>query len=838
MRAACWLLAAGITSALCAPAATWAQEAPPAAAPSPSPSPSAEDRAREVEKESLEEAEEAPELEPSPSPSPVPSPSPSPEASPSPEPSPEASPSPSPEPTPEPTPEATPPPTPEATPEPTSAPALDPSPAPPVTPMAEPPAPPAAPPSAPSAPADTEEGPTVIDKLGTFRDIEDLDLGDLLSVRSGEGGARTADDEPGTVFVVTEEDIRRSGARGVLDVLETVPGIDVAIDNLGRSTLVVRGVPGGLTSGGSENVLVLLNGLKLNENISGGAFAVNLDLPVDNVKRIEVIRGPGAVGFGVGAYLAVVNIVTEGVDTFRRDELTLGAGSFKSFLYNFRYGTTWKEISLAGFLQYSYTGGPNLVIPEDLQTATDAALAPLGIPPASLAPGEVQDDRKAADANLALAYRDFDMTIRLKKEDAGGFVGILDVLGEHNRLTNTQSHVAAHWGRALPVGEVGVKAAFSQARVERFLDVLPPNFTLVAENGGQVRFPGGVAYQDALGTRRVGVEGTLSRVAGDEHLLTGGVRVEKESSFDLAAKTNIDFQTGIALPAYMEVPTLVPDASRTILSGWVQDAWNPTARIGVTAGLRFDNYTDYGTATSPRFAGVYRARPDLVLKVGYGRAVRTPSFLERFYSSPRYASEAGVDPARLNSVDAGVVYRRRDLRVTATVYVMALRDVIAPDGSGLVLGAPARIVNVEGIDTTGLEIEASHNFPGNRAVQFAYGLQSPEDAATGERLAGVPTHLGRISGTLPAGQYLLISPALSFRSARPRAEGDARPDLDGYTLVDVVVRGRNFHPRLEAVGTIHNLFDTHFHDPSPVGGLPGDYPRPGRAILVKLKYRF
>ena len=265
------------------------------------------------------------------------------------------------------------------------------------------------------------------------------------------------------MYVVTEEDIRRSGARGLHEVLETVPGLEVVTDNLGRGRVIVRGVPGALTSGGSENVLVLLNGLKLNENVTGGAFAVNLDLPVDNIKRIEVVRGPGSVFYGVGAFLGVINIVTESVDTFRRDELTLGGGSFRSFLYNFRYGTTVHEVSLAGFLQYSYTGGAHLGIPVDLQTATDAALAPLGIAPASLAPGETVDDRKAADANLALAYRDFGLNIRMKKEDAGGFVGVLDVLGGQNRLTNTQFSMAGHWARTLRVGDAAVKVAYSQS---------------------------------------------------------------------------------------------------------------------------------------------------------------------------------------------------------------------------------------------------------------------------------------------------------------------------------------------------------------------------------------
>jgi iron complex outermembrane receptor protein len=874
------LLAGCLTSVLCVGGSPHAAAQAP---PSPSPSPSTpEERARDVERENLEE--DAPSTEPeappetpepsvpefvgppvpppdppspSPEPSPaeeppVPSPEPFPTAPPTPdpaplgptlEPSPDAEAPPSPEPSPSPaaspapSPDPSPPPSPEATPTPTPSPSPSPSPLPPLAPPDASPSP--SPSPEPAADGESSDNPTVLDKIGTFQDIEDIDLGDLLAVRSGgEGGSRTADDEPGTVYVLTEEDIRRSGARGLHEVLETVPGLEIVTDNLGRGRVIVRGVPAALTSGGSENLLVLLNGLKLNENVTGGAFAVNLDLPVDNIKRIEVVRGPGSVLYGAGAFLGVINIVTESVDTFRRDELTLGGGSFRSFLYNFRYGTTIREVSLAGFLQYAYTGGARLDVPGDLQGRTDGALAPLGIAPATRAPGETVDDRKAADANLALAYRDFGLNIRMKKEDSGGFVGLLDVLGRQNRLTNTQLGLAGHWARTLPAGDAAVKVAFSQSEVARFLDVLPPGFTLVPADRVQVRFPGGVAFQDSLGTRRVGAEGTLTRVVSARHTVTGGARLEREATFDLSAKSNFDFEAARPLPGYQELPALVPEASRTVASLFAQDAWSPTDRLGITAGARLDRYTDFGATLNPRLAGVYRARPDLNFKVAYGRAVRSPSFLELFYSSPRTIANPDLDPARIHSLDAAVIFRRRERRISATVFQTSLRDVIVPSGTGLELGSRALIVNAEGIDTRGIEIEGSRTFAGSRTVYVAYTLQRPEDKATGLRLPDVPTHLGRIAGIFPAGEYLLVSPSLTFRSGRPRASGDTRPDLDGYTLVDLVVRGRNFHPRLEVAGSVHNLFDTRYADPSPLRGLPGDYPRPGRAVFVKLKYRF
>ena len=164
---------------------------------------------------------------------------------------------------------------------------------------------------------------------------------------------------------------------------------------------------------------------------------------------------------------------------------------------------------------------------------------------------------------------------------------------------------------------------------------------------------------------------------------------------------------------------------------------------------------------------------------------------------------------------------------------------IVPAGTGFVLGSPALIVNAEGIDTRGLELEASRTFAGSRTVQFTYGLQSPEDKATGDRLPDVPTAPRPHRGHRPRGRVPAHLPEPHLPQ-RPAAGGRATrgADLDGYTLVDVVVRGRNFHPRIEVAGSIQNLFDTRYADPSPLGGLPGDYPRPGRAVFVKLKYRF
>jgi outer membrane receptor protein involved in Fe transport len=123
-------------------------------------------------------------------------------------------------------------------------------------------------------------------------------------------------------------------------------------------------------------------------------------------------------------------------------------------------------------------------------------------------------------------------------------------------------------------------------------------------------------------------------------------------------------------------------------------------------------------------------------------------------------------------------------------------------------------------------------------VALVYSLQHGEDGDSGRRLSGTPTHLGRLSANFPAGKYVILSPSLTLRGARPRSAGDVRPELGTYALVDVAARIHNFHRAMEVTAVLRDLFGQDYFDPSPLGGLPGDYPRPGRSIFIKAKYRF
>jgi outer membrane receptor for ferrienterochelin and colicins len=353
-------------------------------------------------------------------------------------------------------------------------------------------------------------------------------------------------------------------------------------------------------------------------------------------------------------------------------------------------------------------------------------------------------------------------------------------------------------------------------------------------------FPGGVLFQEDLKSRRLGVDALLERRLAAHHSLTAGALLEHESTFGLRAITNFDFERQEPLPSFAPVPSLVPAAGRTVASLYAQDAWNPTSRLGVTGGLRLDHYSDAGASLQPRLFGVYRFPRNVTVKLGYARGSRAPSFLEQFYGTPAFRANAALDLVRSDSLDATAVFRRKDLRLSASAYRTWLRDVIRPEVEGIVpVGTPPpRFRNSAGIDAHGVDLEAARTFAGNRSVALVYSLQHAEDSRSGHRLAGVPSHLGRLSATFGAGKYVILSPSVTVRGSRPRAAGDARPDLDGYSLFDLAARIHNFHPAIELSAVVRDLFGKDYFDPAPLGGLPGDYPRPGRSLFIKAKYRF
>ena len=139
---------------------------------------------------------------------------------------------------------------------------------------------------------------------------------------------------PAAVYVISAEDIERAGITSVPEALRLAPGVEVAQIDGSTWAISIRG----FNSLFSNKLLVLVDGRTVYSTIYTQVFWTVQDLPLDEVERIEVIRGPGAAIWGANAVNGVINIVTRSARETQGARLTVEGGSHDQVVADARYG--------------------------------------------------------------------------------------------------------------------------------------------------------------------------------------------------------------------------------------------------------------------------------------------------------------------------------------------------------------------------------------------------------------------------------------------------------------------------------------------------------------------
>src|SRR6266436_7174547 len=158
---------------------------------------------------------------------------------------------------------------------------------------------------------------------------------------------------PAAIYVITQEDIRRSGATSIPEVLRLAPGVEVARIDAVKWSVGIRGFGSRL----SRSVLVVIDGRNVYSPFSAGVYWEVQDTLLEDVDRIEIIRGPGATIWGVNAVNGVINIITRSAKDTQGALASAGGGNEQSFL-DFRYGAgNGKNLSYRAYGK-AFTRGP------------------------------------------------------------------------------------------------------------------------------------------------------------------------------------------------------------------------------------------------------------------------------------------------------------------------------------------------------------------------------------------------------------------------------------------------------------------------------------------------
>lgn len=144
-------------------------------------------------------------------------------------------------------------------------------------------------------------------------------------------------DTPAAVFVITQEDIRRSGVTSIPEALRLAPGVEVYRVTSSQWVVGIRGFTS-LTGRLSPSLLVLIDGRSVYSPLFAGVFWEVQDLLLEDIERIEVIRGPGGTLWGANAVNGVINIITKHSKETQGGLVTLGGGTEERTFGGVRYG--------------------------------------------------------------------------------------------------------------------------------------------------------------------------------------------------------------------------------------------------------------------------------------------------------------------------------------------------------------------------------------------------------------------------------------------------------------------------------------------------------------------
>ncbi|MFZ2269553.1 MAG: TonB-dependent receptor [Azonexus sp.] len=659
--------------------------------------------------------------------------------------------------------------------------------------------------------------------------LEEDDLaqayGDKNFVSIATGTKQLLSKAPSAATVITAEDIASMGARTLSEALEAVPGLHVSRNFLQNNYAPTYGMRGILTSA-SPHVLMMINGIPRTSVYLGNPDETAVELPVENIARIEVIRGPGSAVYGADAFAGTINIITKTASDLDGTSIGVRAGSFNTWDSWVQHGSQIGDFEVASYLKIGSTSGQKRLIASDLIGGS----------------GNVNIGHDDVDAQLDVGYGKFRWRAGYTLRDKiGGGVGIAGVLDPRARVRSERISTDLSWTDTnfAPDLSLSLQAAYMQLANE----VTTP-ITLYPV-GVIPGFPTDVIGDPDKWERQTRLSANSVYSGFADHRLRFGIGHDELEIYKTAESKNFS----LTLNASNELEITPLPGGMTSASGtelflsphkrrvdylYLQDEWSLARDWTLTGGVRYDHYSDFGSTTNPRLALVWEARHDLTAKLMYGTAFRAPSFVEQYATgNPIALGNPALTPEKITTLEGVVTWQaRHNLQTSLSLFQHEISSIISQ--------TDATYLNTGKQKGSGGEFEITWDAGSSLRLSGHYAYQKNIDQATGHDAGYAPHHHLYTRGDWRFTPGWQVSAQLNYVAERQRAWGDDRPAIPDYTSVNLTLRSERVKKGWDFSASIFNLFDTDIREPTKVNtGSPGityDYPMPGRTFWVQARY--
>jgi iron complex outermembrane receptor protein len=611
-------------------------------------------------------------------------------------------------------------------------------------------------------------------------------------------------DAPASVSIVSSEDIRKGGYRTLAEALNAVRGFYTTY-NRTYSFVGLRGFSP-LGDYGTR-LLVLVDGHRLNDAVYeqapvGSDFPVDIDL----IDRIEVIRGPGSSLYGTNAFLAVVNVITKNARDIKGGEISSSGGSFNAWTGRATGGGKLPggvELMFSGSYRDS-AGKQRLSFPE--YAATNNGIA------------QGLDGENSWDLLTKVTWKDLSLLLlhhnRDKNDPTASYGQIFNDPGANTSDRHTLAGLS--YNRHGDWADLNARLTYNHYEYDGYYPT---------DNAGARTLNRDVTVAEWIGSDLYG-----SKLIGD-HMLTLGMEhrwqfTEQQRNFT-------------ATPTYNKI---LDDNHRSLVQGYyLQDEYHITDNLILNAGLRFDNYDNFGGTTNPRAALIWKPLSGTVLRLSYGEAFRAPNAYEQYYGDSVFQKgNLNLKPEKIRTVEFGWdQFIGNNLKTTATLYYTRIEDLLEQtvDPSD----NQAVFMNQGKLDSKGIELQAEGKWESGFSGRLSYCYQESKKDG-GQTITNSPGSIvkGSLTAPLPLDKSFATIETL-YNSARLNAAGEK---INSAVIVNLTLVNRDLLKGLDISGSVYNLFDTRYAMPAgsdqtnSLGENLRSIRQDGITFRIKATYRF
>jgi outer membrane cobalamin receptor len=635
---------------------------------------------------------------------------------------------------------------------------------------------------------------------------------------------------PYIMTVFEGEELAKAGAHSLKEALTLAAGVNLSRDNLSLFNPTFRG--SNPTAYGQSKLII--DGIEVNDLFFDG-YTAYLAMPIDMIKRIEIVRGPGSYSDGHWGYAGSIVITTykkeSSSDGNQRWFTSLGSDATRKA--GASYSTSKDDLTFAADL---YTVHDNLSLyygeyglSNNLLGAGNAHLSRSGSAPSST-------DATMFSASLVKGAFFIDGRISSYRHGSEGGINYALASGDdHYNIDQWQLRSGAMYHIGDFNGKIEgavIQDSFTSHQLLAPLGLRLPSLTPPTVI---VTYPDGFYGNHEAIIRTYEVKNTLTgNLAGGETTL--GLNASW-SSVKSEKTITTDRDRGTGMTDYsLTFPFFKPDGAIHDFTAYATYEKVITPSLSGYASLTIDHRNSLNTLMDPRIAAVYAIDPENLLKWSLSKAHRNPSWQEMFTLNNRARwGNPDLLPETVLAYEAQYIHHFAPSH-TFSVNLFRLEN---DDQIHLRYNTSlARYEYVNGSKSRieGIETEWKKQYD-TTSFYSAYTYTRGKDGS-GVTLPYSPAHSlkGFITHALDANLYASLSGR--WQSSTPRTSGDTRAELGAISIVDISVAHKVPYINGEVQLTLKNIADKREYYPSPVGTYDTDYPSTGRSLMVTLRGMF